>query len=200
MERGKEIKQQTSLGRQLTTTTITKQTLCVFVCINNAHGVGGEICIIHHTVTPPLTSTSRDSISSWHLANAMQRRFVNCIHARIRMSVGVCCEMRDWAAGRCKEGKRKDRSPGKQSDCAGWWMLRELLLSSLSSFLFLCLSPTLPSLRLFLQTRWQHQSKKKSPSITWHARTHTHKLPRANTQWWWAPLENDLFVLKNNFF
>lgn len=79
--------------------------------------------------------------------------------------------------------ERKDRTPGKQSDCTAWLMLLKLFFSSLSAFLSLSLSPSLPRLRLFLQTRWQHQSKRTSQSTMWRARAdgrvwrHSDELP-----------------------
>lgn len=95
----------------------------------------------------------------------MQRRYIYCVCVCVRMC--VCEHYREWVKRKDEESRgwqmqrreRKDRTPGKQSDCAAWWMLLELFLSSLSAFLFLFLSPSLPSRRLFLQTRWQHQSK-----------------------------------------
>lgn len=87
--------------------------------------------------------------------------------------------MRNWGTGRCREEEKKRPNARKTI-----WLHRlmdaswALSLTSLSAFLFLSLSPSLPSLRLFLQTRWQHQSKQKSRSVMWCVRarhTHTHK-------------------------
>ena len=89
--------------------------------------------------------------------------------------------MRNWGTGRCREEEKKRPNARKTI-----WLHRlmdaswALSLTSLSAFLFLSLSPSLPSLRLFLQTRWQHQSKQKSRSVMWcvrarHTHTHTHK-------------------------
>lgn len=83
--------------------------------------------------------------------------------------------MRNWRAGRRREKKEREKkrpNARKTIWLAAWWMLLELFLSSLSAFLFLSLSPSLLSLCLFLQTRWQHQSKEKSRSVMWCARTH----------------------------
>ena len=89
--------------------------------------------------------------------------------------------MRNWGTGRCREEEKKRPNARKTI-----WLHRlmdaswALSLTSLSAFLFLSLSPSLPSLRLFLQTRWQHQSKQKSRSVMWcvcaqtHTHTHTH--------------------------
>lgn len=93
--------------------------------------------------------------------------------------------------------KIKDRTPGKQSDCATWWMLLERFLFSLSAFLFLALSPSPTSPRLFLQTLWQHQSKQQSQSVMQCVCADTHTPASTQRR---AALERNLFFLNNNFF
>lgn len=135
--------------------------MCDCVCKQWTQG-GKQICNIHHTEIPPLTSNFHDSMSSSHLSDVIKVDGFVCVCLFQTVMERTDERLRSW---------QMKKSPNTKKTIWLWSLMDAIgAFYSLSAFLFLSLSSFLPSLRLFLQSLWWHQSEWKSACTHMHLR------------------------------